>query len=193
MSYKHDKRVFEFIRDNPNNDAVDVAKELEIPYASVRYSVSRLIEAELIFRYKRQLKPWPGVSEYVETLSKKDVLGLKTPRAFLRKDTVEDWEDLVSLGQMAIRVKTSGRDLNTTTIPYSTQTFSQFFDQLKTLWLDLGEPQTLLFHRMILIQQLLDGNFDFFSIFPLVGYPVEATSIGIIKHLKGRIEQEKKK
>jgi len=179
MSYKHDELIFNYIKDNPGYDAKQIAGILEISESSTKVAVNRLIESELVCRYKRKLRLTSTAKEYVEYIPKnitKEKPAIKTPNIFLNKDSLEDFGDIISLGQLALKIEQSGRQINTSTVPYTQITFNKLITQIKEASLkSLSDEQFILYHRMLLLNQLVVGNFEFFSLLPQAEYPKEGT------------------
>ena len=184
MAYKHDKNVFTFIQQNPGTDGLVISERLEIPYVSVKTVLNRLIESNLIVRHRRRLFIKDGVTQYVEVSKERSLPqrgGIKTPSVFRKPEVVTTYfEDIVSIGKVALKIRASGRDLNTEKVPYTETTFQQFFEQLQAI---IDEYDIVSFYRLMLINQMLVGNYEFFTIFEDQPFPDNKTAISLINNL----------
>lgn len=193
MAYKHDKNVFTFIQQNPGTDGLVISERLEIPYVSVKTVLNRLIESNLIVRHRRRLFIKDGVTQYVEVSKERSLpqrVGIRTPGVFRKPEIVTTYfEDIVSIGKVALKIKASGRDLNTEKVPYTDLTFKQYFDQLQAL---INEVDMTFYYELMLISQMLQGNLEFFTLFEDQPFPTESTARSIIRTLvEGKTDEDR--
>ena len=128
----------------------------------------------------------PNVVEYVppkpKVLSEKP--SIRIPGIFLSKEALEDFGDIISLGQCALKIEQSGRISSTSTVPYTKITFKDLIDQIDDASAVLSAEQFTLYHRMLLINQLAAGNLEFFGLLPQAEYPNENTVKNVLKIFK---------
>lgn len=187
MRYKNDELIFNYIRDNPGLDGVELSKLLGISYPSVKNSLVRLMETELVVRVKRRLYTYKGVDEYKEPVpDKKEVVAgtIETPSALLKKENLDVWGNIVAIGQTAYKITEQGRDLHHTKLPYSKETYQDLLDKLNAMSVQITEQDWLWFYNMLLVTQLVKKNFAFFNTLPTAPYPVEDVTESIIKAIK---------